>query len=332
MQTPIKSPSPTKEKKDKDGDAKRLARCGKCTNCKSTDCGACYNCYDKPKFGGPGIKKQACINRKCLVMVPRDEDGEKLARKRAKQRAVVPIVAPLGAIPSALGGDPTAFLSGLPSGLNIQVPSMAPMIMVPSSPSVDSSCALGSPRSGLSSPATPEGTPSRAIVDASSLCSASSVSLKQQWSEQSLFALALDDEPRPGTALSSAMLFAAIQAPPTATPPRHPPSRSKPRHHPASPEGAPESAQYDAVSPPETPTRRPKRSAAAAAAAARADADDDEDEELRAAFAAHIRTKLELDAPPPAQLRLDDLQEEFLLLNAEHRSTAAFTAIPILAF
>ena len=116
-----------------------------------------------------GIKKQACINRKCLVMVPRDEDGEKLARKRAKQRAVVPIVAPLGAIPSALGGDPTAFLSGLPSGLNIQVPSMAPMIMVPSSPSVDSSCALGSPRSGLSSPATPEGTPSRAIVDASSV-------------------------------------------------------------------------------------------------------------------------------------------------------------------
>ena len=166
----------------------------------------------------------------------------------------------------------------------------------------------------------------------SQLCSASSVALKQQWSEQSLFALALDDEPRPGTALSSAMLFAAIQAPPTATPPRHPPSRSKPRHHPASPEGAPESAQYDAVSPPETPTRRPKRSAAAAAAAARADADDDEDEELRAAFAAHIRTKLELDAPPPAQLRLDDLQEEFLLLNAEHRSTAAFTAIPILAF
>ena len=32
----------------------------------------------------PGIKKQACINRKCLLMVPRDEDGEKLARKRVR--------------------------------------------------------------------------------------------------------------------------------------------------------------------------------------------------------------------------------------------------------
>merc|ERR1719482_147895 len=47
---------------------KRLARCGKCDN--------------KPKFGGPGVKKQACINRKCLLMVPKDEEGDKAARKR----------------------------------------------------------------------------------------------------------------------------------------------------------------------------------------------------------------------------------------------------------
>jgi len=73
-------------KSAKDKDAKRLARCGKCHNCKSQDCGSCYNCADKPKFGGPGIKKQACINRKCLMMVPRDEEGEKMARKRSKQR------------------------------------------------------------------------------------------------------------------------------------------------------------------------------------------------------------------------------------------------------
>jgi len=76
--------------------AKRLARCGKCNNCKSQDCGSCYNCADKPKFGGPGIKKQACINRKCLLMVPRDEEGEKIARKRSKQRGPKPFILPAG--------------------------------------------------------------------------------------------------------------------------------------------------------------------------------------------------------------------------------------------
>jgi len=30
------------------------------------DCGECVNCFDKPKFGGPGVKKQACSGRKCL--------------------------------------------------------------------------------------------------------------------------------------------------------------------------------------------------------------------------------------------------------------------------
>ena len=29
------------------------------------DCGECKNCLDKPKFGGRGIKKQACLRRSC---------------------------------------------------------------------------------------------------------------------------------------------------------------------------------------------------------------------------------------------------------------------------
>ena len=64
-----------------------------------------------------GIKKQACINRKCLLMVPRDEDGEKLARKRAKQRAIVPGDRSLGTS-AAFFGDPSNFLTGI----NIQLP------------------------------------------------------------------------------------------------------------------------------------------------------------------------------------------------------------------
>ena len=30
-----------------------------------SDCGDCKNCLDKPKFGGRGIRKQACVRRSC---------------------------------------------------------------------------------------------------------------------------------------------------------------------------------------------------------------------------------------------------------------------------
>lgn len=41
---------------------KRGVRCMECPAClRKEDCGQCEMCKDKKKFGGPGIKKQACM-------------------------------------------------------------------------------------------------------------------------------------------------------------------------------------------------------------------------------------------------------------------------------
>jgi len=54
----------------------RTNRCGSCTGCLRGDCGACKNCRDKPKFGGKGIKKQACVRRACNNPLPDSAEGE----------------------------------------------------------------------------------------------------------------------------------------------------------------------------------------------------------------------------------------------------------------
>ena len=57
-------------------------------------------------------------------------------------------------------------------------------------------------------------------------------------------------------------------------------------------------------------------------------------EPLSAAFARQIAAKLELDEPPRPP-RLDELHEEFLLLNAAHRRATGESdhqRVPILAF
>lgn len=41
--------------------------CLKCANCMADDCGKCINCLDRPKFGGPFIRKQRCLYKKCLL-------------------------------------------------------------------------------------------------------------------------------------------------------------------------------------------------------------------------------------------------------------------------
>ena len=57
-----------KEKKNK---KPRLKRRGRCQACKNLDCGACRCCRDKVKFGGTGLKKQACLARRCTAMCTR---------------------------------------------------------------------------------------------------------------------------------------------------------------------------------------------------------------------------------------------------------------------
>ena len=53
----------------------RSVRCGTCDACSLFDCGACKNCLDKPKFGGPGCRKQACLRRNCRRLRLVEDDG-----------------------------------------------------------------------------------------------------------------------------------------------------------------------------------------------------------------------------------------------------------------
>ena len=48
---------------------KRGRGCGDCPGCLRDDCGKCTYCKDKPKFGGPGRKKQRCALRVCSNFV-----------------------------------------------------------------------------------------------------------------------------------------------------------------------------------------------------------------------------------------------------------------------
>lgn len=43
----------------------RTQRCGHCEGCLAKACGTCVYCKDNPQFGGPGVKKQSCVARRC---------------------------------------------------------------------------------------------------------------------------------------------------------------------------------------------------------------------------------------------------------------------------
>ena len=48
----------------------KRVRCRGCGPCLASDCGECSPCLDKPKFGGPGTQKQACVLRRCVSLGP----------------------------------------------------------------------------------------------------------------------------------------------------------------------------------------------------------------------------------------------------------------------
>jgi len=94
---PSAEPSPLRPVKN--------ARCGTCEACLAKDCGRCKNCLDKPRFGGPGIKKKACVNRVCLnaeapvspTLAPNGGEGDAcppLEQQGSSRPPLVPLDAP----------------------------------------------------------------------------------------------------------------------------------------------------------------------------------------------------------------------------------------------
>ena len=65
----------------------RVLRCGGCEGCRRGDCGRCPNCRDKPKFGGAGVKKQACQHRRCSQPTRTGMGGQWALRQQQQEAA-----------------------------------------------------------------------------------------------------------------------------------------------------------------------------------------------------------------------------------------------------
>ncbi|OWZ20352.1 hypothetical protein PHMEG_0005247 [Phytophthora megakarya] len=89
-QLTIKAPNVLlKKRKGNDGtpgSRQRIGRCGNCTGCLTEDCMKCGHCQDMKKYGGPGLRKQSCKNRKCLN--PKIWGYATRKRKRSKTKRV----------------------------------------------------------------------------------------------------------------------------------------------------------------------------------------------------------------------------------------------------
>ncbi|KAM4704417.1 histone-lysine N-methyltransferase 2B isoform 2-T2 [Rhinophrynus dorsalis] len=82
-QKPVKSAPVRRPKPPKRGRL-RMTRCGNCKGCMvQDDCAKCVNCLDKSKFGGPNIKKQCCVYRKCEEIEARRQQRAAKKGRRA---------------------------------------------------------------------------------------------------------------------------------------------------------------------------------------------------------------------------------------------------------
>ena len=63
----------------------RKIRCKTCEDCLREPCGTCEYCLDSPRFGGPNIKKQACLLKRCKNKVDKDALERKMERRENKK-------------------------------------------------------------------------------------------------------------------------------------------------------------------------------------------------------------------------------------------------------
>jgi hypothetical protein len=87
--------------------------CGACERCaRKGNCGRCAACKDKPKFGGPGVKKRGCEERECKTKIESFQDGS-VGPKVAEE--VLERYKPLRALVDRRGA-PAAVLAEEPAG------------------------------------------------------------------------------------------------------------------------------------------------------------------------------------------------------------------------
>lgn len=70
----------------------RVGRCGKCVGCLAGDCMTCGHCQDMKKYGGPGLRKQSCKNRKCINPRRWGMASKRSRRSRAKKQEAQTLV------------------------------------------------------------------------------------------------------------------------------------------------------------------------------------------------------------------------------------------------
>ena len=92
-------------------------RCGECLACNRDDCGSCLNCRDKPRFGGRGARKQACVMRTCATPwlgsgTSEPDEAEELSDSTSSDE----IASPLGLHPSQPLTLPPPLPPGTPRG------------------------------------------------------------------------------------------------------------------------------------------------------------------------------------------------------------------------